>query len=56
MKTAIGSAEVLNEAARECTEREAQTVAPKLAVRRLVLALTATAPVAVWVIWMLAAH
>jgi hypothetical protein len=49
-------AEALDEAARERAKRKMQTVAPKPAAHRLALALVAMAPVAVRVVWTMAAH
>ncbi len=52
----ILSAERLEEAARERLAREAQLAAPKVAARRWVLALAATAPLVVGIIWAVATH
>jgi len=52
----IQYAEMLEAAARERAERKAQTVASKPNARRLVLAFAAVVPVALAIVWILAAH
>jgi hypothetical protein len=52
----IRYAEMLDEAANERAERKVQTVAPKQAARRLLLASAAVLPVALAIVWVFAAH
>jgi hypothetical protein len=52
----IRYAEVLEEAAQERVGRQAQSIAPNQAARRLVLAFAAVVPVALAIVWVFAAH
>jgi hypothetical protein len=52
----IRYAEVLEEAANERADRKARAGSPQPAARRLVLVLAAAAPLAVWIVRVLAAH
>ena len=48
--------DMLAESAQARAERQAQTVAPKQAARRLVLAFAAVMPIALAIAWVFAAH
>jgi len=48
--------DMLEAAAQERAERKPRADAPKAVARRLALALAAVAPVALGIVWMLAAH
>ena len=48
--------EMLHDAANERADRQARGATSKPAVRRLALALAASAPIAVLIVWMLVAH
>jgi len=52
----IQYAEMLENAAQERADRQVRAMSPKPGSRRLALALAAVAPVAVWIVWVLAAH
>jgi hypothetical protein len=52
----IRYAEVLEEAAQQRAERHTQNTSSKPAARRLALALAVTAPIALWIVFTLAAH
>ncbi len=51
----IRYAEFLEEAANERADRRAQAAHLKPAARRLVIAFAASAPIVVWIVWMLVA-
>jgi hypothetical protein len=52
----IRYADILEEAANERADRKARAATPKMAARGLALTLAATAPIAVWIVFILIAH